>query len=172
MILIIGEIILITIPFVIYSVYNGHLTKLKKGWLIILEIIAVAALLFVSFKIAADIPYIVRGGKLCEDKIAYVTESAARFTTTTVTTQSGEKYWAVGNALDLWVNEKDLYGNPNAALYILPNTRLIYKIDYSFGGVWNNLYSIYSFNFQILIMCLFEVFLIWFSVKYGRWGRE
>ncbi|MCD8048376.1 MAG: hypothetical protein LUG52_02020, partial [Clostridia bacterium] len=169
MILIIGEIILITIPFVIYLAYNGTLAKLKKGWLIIPEIIAIAALLFVSFKIAADIPYIVRGGKLCEEEIAYVTESAARFTTTAVTVESGKKYWEVGSASDLWINAKDLYDTPNAALYVLPNTRLIYKIDYSFGGVWNNLYSIYSFNFQILIMCLFEVFLIWFSVKYGRW---
>lgn len=126
MIIISVMLLLLTIPFFIYSIYKCN--PMKKHTFIIYEIIAVAVLLFCSTFVVLDIPYIIKGGLKCDEAVIY-TESH-RYGTT-VETQSGKRYWAsdgqqYGNPA--WVTSLNAAEEGEVELYVLPHTRLVYKV--------------------------------------------
>ncbi len=167
MVIIITELIFITIPIVIFVLYKSCNVKLKKLWLIIPEFIVITVLLFAGFKIILDIPYIAKGGVLSDESIAYITETGAKFNITTISTSS-EKYWAIGDSRmfeKLGIHIQDLYDNSDVVLYVLPNTKLVYRMEYIGAFFEDTLYSIYDFNFELLDLCIFEIFLIWAFFK-------
>lgn len=111
-----------TIPFLIYWM------PLKKWMKVLFQTAAIGVLIFATVLIALDVPYIIKGGLKCDEAVIY-TESHK--SGTTVETQSGKRYWSsdgtqYGNPE--WVTSLNTAEEGEVELYVLPHTRLIYKV--------------------------------------------
>ncbi len=116
MIIITGILFLLTLPFFIYWI--GKEAPLKKYIVIILEVIAIGALTFGSVPIALDIPYIIKGGQLYEGKPLHMNTNVAR------------KVDSLGNdSVTYYMDSRYINVRDGADIYVLPHTRLVYKIE-------------------------------------------
>ena len=98
MIIIIGEMILFTIPFVIYYFYKyGFLFKMKKAWIIIPEIIVISVLILSNVAILMDSKSILNGGQICDEPISYISRKPSKFRIALIGTADGAEYWAIGD---------------------------------------------------------------------------
>ena len=115
MIIITGLLFLFTLPFFIY--WCGKETPLKKYLVIVLEVIAIGALIFSSVLVALDIPYIIEGGQLYEGEPLCVTHKRVAVTIE----NSEDAYW-----FEEGIMFDDVAGGD---VYVLPHTHLVYRIQ-------------------------------------------
>ncbi|MBQ8002026.1 MAG: hypothetical protein IJ297_01130 [Clostridia bacterium] len=160
MIIIIGMLFLLIIPFFIYWV--GKETPLKKHVVIILETIAIGILIFSSVLVALDIPYIIEGGQLYEGEplYMYVAKGTASLENDNVS------YWMESSTfLDV---------NPEADIYVLPHTHLVYRI--ANNSIYDILldrpaYHIKAFGTLSLTLLLFEIVFLVMTIKaWHKWS--
>ncbi len=160
MIIITGMLFLMTIPFFIY--WTGKETHLKKHVVIILEAMAIGTLIFASVLVALDIPYIMEGGQLYEGEPLYVSvaKGCASLESDNVS------YWMES------VTFPDL--NPQADIYVLPHTHLVYRIENnSISDILLNRpsYHIKDFGTFSLTLLLFEILFLVMSIKaWYKWS--
>lgn len=143
MIIIVGILLLLTLPFFIYAVYKT--VPIKKHMFIIYEVIAVAVLLFCSTLVVLDIPYIINGGQFYDDGPLYYMGKVE-----------------IGNGNDTYWLTKDLFGDDvaEAKVYVLPHTHLVYKIETNdfFDPVP---YHIMDFSMFAMMLIVLEGIFLW-----------
>ncbi len=159
MVIITGMLFLLTMPFFIY--WCGKETPLKKHNVIILETVAIGVLIFSSVLVALDIPYIIKGGQLYEGEplYLYVANGTASLENENVA------YWLE--------NSTFLDVNPEADIYVLPHTHLVYRIENK--GIADILldrpaYHIKDFGSLSLTLLLFEIVFLVMTIKaWHKW---
>lgn len=172
MVIIVGFIVLYTIPAAIYSFCSGM--AVKKYVFIALECAAAAICIVCTAAIVMDIPAIIKGGEMCGAPISYIDESSSTFRFYEMELSDEKKYWGVGDIvggtkylkaesagrINYMPNDAKLYGNDNAAVYALPHSKLVYRVDYRFDGKDLNIYSINSCGTELLILLVIEISLL------------
>ncbi|MBQ6795583.1 MAG: hypothetical protein IJO83_05505 [Clostridia bacterium] len=117
MILITGMLFLLSVPFFIYWC-GKEIPKMKKWVIVTLEVIAIGFLVFNSVMVILDIPYIIKGGQLYEGEPLYMD------------TNAGRRFDSVGNdSVTYYMDSNYLEVSGGADIYVLPHTRMVYKIE-------------------------------------------
>ena len=117
MIIITELLFLLSVPFFIYWC-GKNIPKLKRWVIAILEVIAIGVLVFDCVMVILDIPYIIKGGQLYEGEPLYMN------------TNVGRKLDSIGNAnVTYYMDSLYLEVSDGADVYVLPHTRLVYKIE-------------------------------------------